>query len=83
MNAPTRETARRGFWIASLIVPGWAQLMAGRISAIGWFIAAGIAWFFVGLGALTGFDALLPIALSFAGVVHMLSGFHASALGSE
>jgi hypothetical protein len=34
----------RGVWLASLIVPGWTQLMLGRKLAFAWLALALAAW---------------------------------------
>jgi hypothetical protein len=80
MNSPTRETARRAFWLASLILPGWAQLMAGRLSAIGWLSAAFTLWLSVPLCASRGVLPVLGV-LALAAALHVASALSATRLG--
>lgn len=79
MISPTRETARRGFWIASLIVPGWAQLMAGRVSAFAWLACAALAWTTVILSLFSNSVKLAP-AVALATALHLLCTIRAARL---
>jgi hypothetical protein len=68
------------YWLASLFVPGWAQLIAARYSACGWFALALLGWCTVGANLLAR-DWLMAFA-AFCAVllVHLLSALNARRL---
>jgi hypothetical protein len=82
MNSPTRDTARRAFWLASLLVPGWAQLMAGRLSAIAWLAAGFTVWLSVPLCASRGVLPVLGV-LALAAALHVASALCAARLKAD
>lgn len=64
------------FWLASFLVPGWAQLMLARWSGVVWLMAAAGAWSFVLVSIFIDSVAVLP-AVALVASLHLISTVHA------
>lgn len=73
----------KAYWIASLIVPGWAQLMAARWSAFVWLALALLAWCTLTTTILAHSWVDARESAECIVVLHALAGFHARRLFSR
>lgn len=73
--------ASRAWWLASLVIPGWSQLMLGRWSGFAWLALACAIWavFWARLFRGEWLDA--GLCLFSAALVHIACTFHAARLG--